>query len=600
MKTLLALLLGVLALPALAQTGASTPQLTHCDAAIERFMQRWKIPGASVAISRQGKLVYCRAFGYADLARTVPMRPSHLLRVASVSKPVTATAIMKLVEQGKIDLSHKAFGPKGYLQSAYYTSAITDERIYDITVQQLLEHSAGWNRNNGTDGFNTSDPIDFPLHVADALSAPNPVGDSTMVRFLLTKGLDFRPGARFAYSNVGYLVLGKILEKVTGQSYEGWVRQNILAPAGISEAHLGRNLLADKHEREAEYFSKDHRASCYGTGKPVSAAYGSWNLEAMNAHGGWLFSARDLVRFLVATDGNPAQPDVLAPATVAQMLEPSENNRHYAKGWMVSKKVNWHTGSLDGTASCVAQTADGYTWAILLNARATPNRFWNDLEKLGWECVEGATEWPALDFFPPTRNAAHLRGHATEAGTATLRWTNGNGSRRLVVVQEGSPVAQLPQDGTSYAPDAAYGHGSALGKSAFVVAAGPDSAVTVRNLAPNKTYYARVVEYFQNDSTGQQAMYALDGNPTWQFHTPAALSILAKLSHKTVKKPAARKATAASHHKPRPATLNTGPAKKQPSAPAPAKADAPATASPSYLEKLRSKGRELLKWFAKV
>nr|WP_262904533.1 serine hydrolase domain-containing protein [Hymenobacter lucidus] len=583
-------MLGLLAFPALAQTGASTPQLAHCDAAIEQFMQRWKIPGASVAISRQGKLVYSRAFGYADLARTVPLQPSHLLRVASVSKPVTATAIMKLVEEGRIELSHKAFGPEGYLQSAYYTSAIHDERIYDITVQQLLEHSAGWNRNNGTDGFSTSDPIDFPLHVADALSVPNPVGDSTMVRFLLTKGLDFRPGARFAYSNVGYLVLGKILEKVTGQPYEAWVQQHILAPAGIQEAHLGHNLLADKAEREAEYFSKDHRASCYGTGKSVSAPYGSWNLEAMNAHGGWLFTARDLVRFLLATDGNPARPDVLAPATVELMQEPSENNRHYGKGWMVSKKVNWHTGSLDGTASCVAQTADGYTWAILLNGRANPNRFWNDLEKLGWECVEGVTEWPAQDFFPPDQNAAHLRGTAVQPTTATLRWTNGNGTRRLVVLKEGSPVENLPQDGTSYAADASYGHGSALGKGTFVVAAGPDSLVALRNLLPNKTYYARVVEYFQNEATGQQAMYALDGNPTWQFHTPAAPSLLAKMS-----RPATKKASAA-RHTGRKTNVSKTPAKKPLPAPATPAADDPTHVSQSYLEKLRT----LLKWFAKA
>jgi CubicO group peptidase (beta-lactamase class C family) len=595
-KKLLALLLGLLAFPALAQTGASTPQLAHCDAAIEQFMKRWKIPGASVAISRQGKLVYSRAFGYADLARTVPMRPSHLMRVASVSKPVTATAIMKLVEQGRIELSHKAFGPAGYLQSAYYTSAITDERVYDITVQQLLEHSAGWNRNNGTDGYDGSDPIDFPLHVADALSMPNPVGDSTMVRFLLTKGLDFKPGARYAYSNVGYLVLGKILEHVTGQPYEAWVRQNILEPAGIHEAHLGHNLLADKEEREAEYFSKDHRASCYGTGKDVSAPYGSWNLEAMNAHGGWLFSARDLVRFLLATDGNAAQPDVLAPATLEQMMEPSENNRHYAKGWMVSKKVNWHTGSLDGTASCVAQTADGYTWAILLNSRANPNRFWNDLEKLGWECVEGATTWPTQDFFPPSQNAANLRGPAPQPTTAALRWTNGNGSRRLVVVREGSPVESFPQDGTSYAADSAFGHGSVLGKATYVVAAGADSSVTLHNLTPNKTYYARVVEYLQNDTTGQQAMYALDGNPTWQFHTPAAPSLLARHSRATPKKGT----TATVRHKNQSAGLNKTLSKKQPIAPASEKANVPASTTDSYMGRLRSRGRELLKWFAKV
>ena len=135
------------------------------------------------------------------------------------------------------------------------------------------------------------------------MNVPNPVGDSTLVRFMLSKGLNFKPGARFAYSNTGYLVLGKILEAVTRQPYEVWVREHLLLPAGVREAHLGHNLLVDKQEREAEYDSRYTQKSCYGTGETVPGAYGGCNLEAMNAHGGWIFSARDLTRLLMAADG---------------------------------------------------------------------------------------------------------------------------------------------------------------------------------------------------------------------------------------------------------------------------------------------------------
>ncbi|WP_162910770.1 serine hydrolase domain-containing protein [Hymenobacter oligotrophus] len=601
MKKWLTVLLGLWSLAAVAQTGVSEPELAQCDAAVQRFLQRWKIPGATVAISRQGKLVYSRGFGHANLERTELMQPSHLLRVASVSKPVTAVAIMKLVEDGQVQLTRKAFGPEGYLNMPYYTGVIEDKRIYDITVQQLLEHTAGWNRNAGVDGFSSSDPIDFPLHVAAAMQVPNPVPDSTLVRYLLSKGLNFTPGSRFAYSNIGYIVLGKIIERVTGQPYEAWVRRHVLEPTGVSEAHLGHNLLADKLEREAEYFSKDLKESCYGTGKRVPYPYGGWNLEAMNAHGGWLFSARDLVRLVLAIDGLPTRPDLLLPATLDTMTTSHEPNRRYAKGWLVNKDRTtwWHTGSLDGTASCVVRTASGYTWAILLNGRSTTNRFWNDLEELGWECINGTATWPIHDLFPPERNARNLRVASLCVGTARLAWHNGNGSARLLVLQEKSPVRDLPQDGTNYVADASFGRGAILGHGS-VVAAGPDSTVTVRALQPGKTYYARLVEYHQTAATGQHPVYALEGNPVLEFTMPAA-PVVAK-SSKAGKAALARAGKARAKRAPQavrlaaPNFLPTADAESaQPGQPMPV---SPATEpqSASYWIRLREMSRGLLKW----
>lgn len=521
---LLLILLSGLSLPVMAQTGVAEPALAGCDATIQQFMTRWDIPGASVAISKDGRLVYARAFGYADLARTELLRPAHLLRVASISKPVTALAIMKLAEDGYLSLNHRVFGPLGYLRSPYYTSVIQDRRIYDITVRQLLEHTAGWNRQLAVDDQPSSDPFDFPLHVAQAMHVPNPVADSTMLRYALSRGLNFAPGSRFAYSNVGYLVLGKLVEQLTGQPYASWVQQHLLAPAGVLEAHLGHTLRTDKQEREAEYFSAATAESCYGTGQRVPMPYGGWSLETMSAHGGWLFSARDLLRLVLAADGFGTRPDLLRPATIDTMTTSEEPNRRYAKGWLVNKDRStwWHTGSLDGTASCVVRTAAGYTWAILLNRRATPNRFWRELEELGWDCLRASGgRWPAYDLFAPAQNASALQVQQLSPTSVRLRWHNGSGTARLLVLQPQTPVTALPLDGTNYVPDARYGQGATLG-SGSVVAAGPDSVVTVTNLRPGQTYYARLIEFRQDETTGQHPVYTLDGNPMLLVRVPAA------------------------------------------------------------------------------
>jgi CubicO group peptidase (beta-lactamase class C family) len=507
LKFLFTLLLGLLCLRGAAQTGIAVSELAHCDASIQQFMSRWSVLGASVAITKDGRLVYERAFGYADVARTVPLQPYHLLRVASISKPVTALAIMKLVEEGQISLTHKVFGPDGYLNSPAYSREIHDPRLRDITVQHLLEHSAGWDRSIGCDGYGGCDPIDFPTHVAEAMHTPNPVGDSTIIRYMLRQGLNFAPGTRFAYSNVGYLALGKVLEAVTHQPYEAWVRQHVLQPSGVLEAHLGHNLPTARLERESDYLSRYRMLSCYNTGQQVPAAYGGFQVEAMNAHGGWLFSARDLTRLALAADGQASPPDLLSAATLRTMMEPSATALNYAKGWMVNGGTCWHTGQLDGTASLVVRTASGYTWAILLNTSSGSAEFWQELQALGWSWLAGATSWPTHDLFAPARNAAHFQATAPAAGQVHLSWANGSGTRRLVLLKAGSPSTAFPLNGIAY-PAA-----SSLPDGTLVAFNAADSTAELTHLDPQRPYYARVVEYRQDASTANQPVYTLDGNP---------------------------------------------------------------------------------------
>jgi len=496
-----------LCLSANAQTGVAVPELAQCDAAVQQFMRRWNVLGASVAVSKDGRLVYERAFGYADLARTVPLQPYHLLRVASISKTVTALAIMKLVEDGQLSLSHKVFGPDGYLNSPAYTREMRDPRLATITVQHLLEHTAGWDRTVGCDGRGGCDPIDFPTHVAQVMRVANPVGDSTLIRYLLRQGLNYAPGTRFAYSNIGYLMLGKVLEAVTHQSYETWVRRHVLQPSGVLEAHLGHNLPTARLERESDYQSHLRMRSCYNTHRRVPAAYGGFQFEAMSAHGGWLFSARDLVRLALAADGFATRPDLLSAATLNTMTQPSDATPRYAKGWMLDGSTWWHSGLLDGTASLVTCTAAGYTWAVLLNTDNSSASFWSELKALGWGWVNAPINWPAHDLFTPEQNATFLRASATDSAATRLTWANGSGTHRLVLLKADSPPTAFPLDG------AAYPAGTALADGTLVVANGPASSSWLPSLNVGHPYYARVVEYRQEAATGNQPVYTLEGNP---------------------------------------------------------------------------------------
>ncbi|MEO1448965.1 MAG: serine hydrolase [Bacteroidota bacterium] len=509
-----------------AQEGIAIPGMIHCDNAITSFLQTYDIPGATLALARNGKLVYARSFGNADLAGNEPVYPHTLFRIASVSKPITSIAIMKMVENGDISLGDKVFGANGILENHPYLGQVnyTDNRLNDITVQHLLEHTGGWDRNtdcvpNPTSpypfDFNSCDPIGFPLHVTQTLGESNPVTEEMHIRFLMEKGLDFTPGTQFAYSNIGYLVLGEIIEEVSGMSYEEFVKSAILAPIGICDMHIGKNLLADKMEREAEYEGNGYTiSSLYGTGQNVPWEYGGWNLEAMDAHGGWIATARDLVRLLLAVDGFTSKPDILNTNTINTMISPSAQFGNYAKGWLVNNAGNWwHDGSLDGTASYWVRTSGQGVWAIILNKRiidANANQFLIDLDGLPWACFQNTTNWPTHDLLDtPTEAPSNIDANVSSIGLAELSWTSGNGSNRIVVAKAGMPVDAFPLDGSTYSGVNIFGMGSEIGNGNFVAYEGTGSSVTLTGLDSSETYYVRVFEYNKSANTGGEELYSL-------------------------------------------------------------------------------------------
>lgn len=528
MKKVMLLIAGCLGFTAtaFAQTGIHSPLMRKTDSLIDAFMRKWGVDGGTVAITQNGKLIYNRGFGHADNAGAEPMQPYHLLRIASNSKPITGIAIMKLVENGQLRLGDTVFGPGRLLEDTYYLSAISDARIYNITVQQLLEHTAGWNRSINCSGQAGCDPIGFPLHVTSVMGEGNPVGDSTLIKFLLRQGLNFNPGSAYAYSNIGYLVLAKIIEKKTGMKYDAYVKSVVMDPLGLCDMHLGKNLKADKQEREGEYADIYTASSCYGTGQTVPWQYGGWNLEAMHAHGGWISTSEDYVRMVLAVDGLSTVPDILGAATIAQMVTPSSVNAGYAKGWSVNSSGNWwHMGSLNGTSSFMARTANGLTWAFHFNERNYAAAFSNELDALPWQCIAATPTFPAYNLFAPQTQAGNLTAVKSSATTAQLSWTAGSGDKRIVTAREDNTWKSFPLAGTAYTANAAYGTGVNLGNNTFVVYEGSGTSVTVTGLDPAKTYYFTVMEVADNAGTGNNIVYKYGCRPVASLDMAGSTSI---------------------------------------------------------------------------
>jgi N-acyl-D-amino-acid deacylase len=361
------------------------------DDAMERQLREYQIPGGALAVAKEGRLVHARGYGLADVDAKAPVEAGSLFRIASISKPITAVAILKLAQEGRLDLDAKAFT----LLDIDLGKA--DPRLVEITVRQLLEHTGGWDREK------SGDPMFRPFDIASELGVALPPRPPDIIRFMVTKPLDFDPGTRHAYSNFGYCVLGRILEKITGEPYEEHIRKAILAPMGITRMRLGKSLPDQRAAGEVRYYpvtgapARPVFDSVQAKGVPWP--YGGFCLESMDSHGGWLASAPDLVRFACSID------KILDEKSRAVMVERPRNLEktpaYYGCGWMVrpvgqGKRTLWHNGSLPGTSTLLVMRHDGLVWAALFNDRS---RGEGKIDPALHQAADAVTEWPAGDLF---------------------------------------------------------------------------------------------------------------------------------------------------------------------------------------------------------
>lgn len=409
----------LLASTAAGQTGVHVPELAVYDTRFGAFFERHGVPGAAVAVSKEGRLVYARGFGYADVEERLPVQPDSRFRIASISKPITATAILKLVEDGKLDLDEAAFSFFDDLPG-YHSD---ERRLSDITVRHLLHHAAGW--DNTQLGY---DPMFYSNGIAQAVGTQRPTELDTIIRFMRSRPLRYDPGTRFSYSNFSYALLGAIVERVSGQPYEEFVL-DMYAETGITNTQMGRTRLEDRLPGEVRYYYNNGAtwSSVFPPHQQVPVPYGGFYLEPVGAAGAWVSSAPDILRILEAVDGRPGRPDILSSSTIDMMTArpPWESGTSwYGMGFYANGRNWWHTGALPGNRGFVIRLQAGEINIVtLMNTRFdSDNDFILELNNLMVNTGSAVSRWPTHDLFEVNVSAGEMPGIA-DAATLDV-WPN--------------------------------------------------------------------------------------------------------------------------------------------------------------------------------
>ena len=331
--------------------------LPTLDEKIVERMRSAAIPGSAWAMTINGRLVMARGYGFANLEARDPLRPTHLFRIASVSKSITAVAALRLVDEGKLDLDERVFDV--LLADLLPQGGPADPRLLDITARHLIHHTAGWDR-----------AVEAPLNelraIARDMAVPSPPSAETIVRWLAARPLHYTPGQGFAYSNVGYVVLGRVISRAAGVSYEEYVRSAVMRPIGNGRVQVGNTLLRDRVQGEVTYYSGDslHPSIFDDVPGQFPLAYGGFgHFPSQDAGGGWIASAVDLARCGIAIDGDPSTREVLLPESQRYMRTDAGNG--YGAGWW----VDHDQAELDGTiVDLVTWSHNGNTpgtWAFM-------------------------------------------------------------------------------------------------------------------------------------------------------------------------------------------------------------------------------------------
>jgi N-acyl-D-amino-acid deacylase len=272
----------------------------------------------------------------------------------------------------------------------------------------------GWDRSKPNGGF---DPMDRPAIAAAAVNAPAPASAETVIRYMKGMPLDFNPGEKFAYSNFGYVILGRVIERLSGMPYEEYVRSRVLQPVGANRTRQGKSRMSGALTDEVKYYMPGASLnwplvqSVFPGEGLVPLNYGGYYLEAKDAEGAWVSSTVDLLRFITGLDGRADRPDILSAGLVAEMTGKgatvcADGTCYYAAGWFVRPVQGgatwWHGGDLPGTKSFMVRSYYNVSWVALFNAGSSAD-VGSELDGALWSALAKVKTFPAQDLFPAFR-----------------------------------------------------------------------------------------------------------------------------------------------------------------------------------------------------
>ena len=337
---------------ALAAQTAPTPTPEAVADYVQAEMQRQHIPGLALLVARHGEIVLARGFGLSNVELNTPVKPETIFQSGSVGKQFTATAVMMLVEEGKIGLDDPL--------TKFFPDA--PKTWDDVTIRQLLSHTAGF----------TDYPKDFDMR--------KDWTEDEMLRLVESIPLAYPPGTQWAYSNLGYLTLGIVIHKVTGRFYGDFLQDRIFGPLGmkttriISEADIVPNRSAGYRLVEGKLKNQE------------------WVAPAVNttADGSLYFSILDLAKWDAALYGETLlkRSSLQQMWTIAPLLDGKPNSGNYGFGWFVAEKNGHrlveHEGQWQGFETQISRYIDdALTIVVLTNlGSAKPQRIAETVAKI--------------------------------------------------------------------------------------------------------------------------------------------------------------------------------------------------------------------------
>lgn len=322
------------------------------DKAILDKMSEYGMVGVSLAVIKDEKLVYVNTYGLASEEPQLAVSDEHLFRLASISKVVTAVTILKLASDGLLSLDQTVFGVNGILNNDFGEPPVESKKD-QITIRHLIEHTSGW----------TNTPYD-PVFTANTKTQFDLIED-----LVTERALSYTPGSTYFYFNMGYVILGRIIEKVTSDSYEDYVVTNVLNPMGIGQMKIGGNTLVERFPNEVVYYSQINNKELPYT----------MYLRRMDSAAGWISSATDIARLMVHIDKETNKPDIIPPEILNQFYFKSST-------W-------YHTGYLHGTSCVTARLNETFSIVVLTNSDHS------DLFNTVKEAVLETEGWPDIDLF---------------------------------------------------------------------------------------------------------------------------------------------------------------------------------------------------------
>lgn len=368
--------------------GLSMTRLGQISTAVQSYMSARNLPGLSLAIAREGRLVYARGFGYADTASGEAAHSQHRWRIASTSKTVCAVSALRALEDSASwSLDSKAFG-SGALFGTDFGSGSYSAWEKAITLRQLMNMTCGWQSqgklwyyDEPAYGTNHSLIMDYQL---DSVSVVQ------------------EPGTSYCYNNCNYQAVARIPEKISGKTFEQYTAEEVFAPCGITSMALGGRTAATQLSGEVSYY----QGNIYGNPETVWPA-------RMDGSTGWITKPSDLLLLARRIDGNSRHRDIIGSYALSQMqLGNGQTDFHdggtsgYGLGWYAGNRngQTWwqHNGSMAGTQAILCVSGDGgmsfaYATNSVHDSDPYSSTFRNTILDL-MDDIDDAGAWPAVDL----------------------------------------------------------------------------------------------------------------------------------------------------------------------------------------------------------